>query len=85
LAAFSDVFFGLAAPGCETRPEAMPRPRGRRMEIGALLKMVEGRVRCGMYDMVGEACEGRGVPKGSMMRAGGVIVMKGWYGAEAVL
>jgi hypothetical protein len=53
--AFSDVDLGVEAPGWEIRPEPIPRPSGRRMEIGALLKIEEGRVSPGMYDMVGVA------------------------------
>ena len=46
--AFSSGVLGEAAPGWETRPELMPRPRGRRMEMAGEEKIEEGRVREGM-------------------------------------
>lgn len=42
------VDLGVDLPGCEIRPEPRPRPSGSRIAMGALLKMLEGRVRPGM-------------------------------------
>ena len=46
-AAVSEGDLGLEAPGWEIRPLPMPRARGRRMEMGAEVKIEEGRVRPG--------------------------------------
>jgi hypothetical protein len=44
----ADVDFGVLAPGCETRPEVIPRVTGRRRLTGWEVKMEEGSVRPGM-------------------------------------
>ena len=78
-ASFAGAFsgdLGWEAPGWAMRPEAMPRPRGRRTEMAAFWKTVEGRVRPGMWDILGRGIagigRGKGVPKGSMVRCSGM-------------
>lgn len=44
----SVVVLGAELPGCETRPEPMPRAKGRAREAYGEAKRLDGRVREGM-------------------------------------